>query len=51
MGPEAFERLLQDVVLVLSGFQNPFRAELRDQALAMGARYRPDWTPDSTHLM
>ncbi|XP_014380579.1 DNA repair protein XRCC1 isoform X2 [Alligator sinensis] len=51
VGPEAFERLLQDVVLVLSGFQNPFRAELRDQALAMGARYRPDWTPDSTHLI
>lgn len=38
-------------MFVLSGFQNPFRAELRDKALSMGARYRPDWTPDSTHLI
>ncbi|XP_015192058.2 DNA repair protein XRCC1 [Lepisosteus oculatus] len=46
-----FHRLLEDTVFVLSGFQNPFRAELRDKALAMGAKYRPDWTPDSTHLI
>ncbi|XP_036394838.1 DNA repair protein XRCC1 [Megalops cyprinoides] len=44
-------RVLEGVVVVLSGFQNPFRGELRDKALAMGARYRPDWTPDSTHLI
>ncbi|XP_051575199.1 DNA repair protein XRCC1 isoform X2 [Myxocyprinus asiaticus] len=44
-------RIMEGVVFVLSGFQNPFRGELRDKALAMGARYRPDWTPDSTHLI
>ncbi|XP_034773343.2 DNA repair protein XRCC1-like isoform X2 [Acipenser ruthenus] len=46
-----FSRLLEGTVFVLSGFQNPFRAELRDKALAMGAKYRSDWTPDSTHLI
>ncbi|XP_046733414.1 DNA repair protein XRCC1 isoform X2 [Silurus meridionalis] len=49
--PIPFSRIMEDVVFVLSGFQNPFRAELRDKALAMGARYRPDWTTDSTHLI
>lgn len=46
-----FNRLMNGVVFVLSGFQNPFRGELREKALEMGAKYRPDWTPDSTHLM
>ncbi|XP_026861149.2 DNA repair protein XRCC1 isoform X1 [Electrophorus electricus] len=46
-----FNKIMEGVVFVLSGFQNPFRGELRDKALAMGARYRPDWTPDSTHLI
>ncbi|XP_056331651.1 DNA repair protein XRCC1 isoform X2 [Danio aesculapii] len=46
-----FNRILEGVVFVLSGFQNPFRADLRDKALALGARYRPDWTPDATHLI
>ncbi|KAG5855984.1 hypothetical protein ANANG_G00002890 [Anguilla anguilla] len=49
--PVPFNRILEGVVVVLSGFQNPFRGELRDKALALGARYRPDWTPDSTHLI
>ncbi|XP_017346629.1 DNA repair protein XRCC1 isoform X1 [Ictalurus punctatus] len=49
--PIPFNRMMEGVVFVLSGFQNPFRAELRDKALSMGARYRPDWTPDSTHLI
>ncbi|KAL1258549.1 hypothetical protein QQF64_009126, partial [Cirrhinus molitorella] len=49
--PVPFNRILEGVVFVLSGFQNPFRGDLRDKALAMGARYRPDWTPDSTHLI
>ncbi|XP_053123563.1 DNA repair protein XRCC1 [Hemicordylus capensis] len=47
----SFQHLLQGTVFVLSGFQNPFRSELRDKALEMGAKYRPDWTPDSTHLI
>uniref|UniRef100_A0A4W6BTH4 DNA repair protein XRCC1 n=1 Tax=Lates calcarifer TaxID=8187 RepID=A0A4W6BTH4_LATCA len=46
-----FNRIMQGVVFVLSGFQNPFRGELREKALDMGAKYRPDWTPDSTHLI
>ncbi|XP_054855790.1 DNA repair protein XRCC1 isoform X2 [Eublepharis macularius] len=46
-----FQHLLQGTVFVLSGFQNPFRSDLRDKALEMGAKYRPDWTPDSTHLI
>lgn len=46
-----FNRIMEGVVFVLSGFQNPFRGDLRDKALEMGAKYRPDWTPDSTHLM
>ncbi|XP_023663464.1 DNA repair protein XRCC1 isoform X3 [Paramormyrops kingsleyae] len=45
------KKILEGVVVVLSGFQNPFRGELRDKALSMGARYRPDWTPDATHLI
>lgn len=46
-----FKKMLEGVVFVLSGFQNPFRAELREKALDMGAKYRPDWTPDATHLI
>ncbi|XP_026642318.1 DNA repair protein XRCC1 isoform X2 [Microtus ochrogaster] len=50
-GPQDLGKILQGVVVVLSGFQNPFRSELRDKALELGAKYRPDWTPDSTHLI
>ncbi|KAM9723375.1 DNA repair protein XRCC1 [Menidia menidia] len=46
-----FKKIMEGVVFVLSGFQNPFRGELREKALDMGAKYRPDWTPDSTHLI
>lgn len=45
------KRIMEGVVFVLSGFQNPSRGELREKAMDMGAKYRPDWTPDSTHLM
>ena len=31
-----FGRLLEGVVAVLSGFQNPLRGQLRDRLLAMG---------------
>ncbi|XP_010621572.1 DNA repair protein XRCC1 isoform X2 [Fukomys damarensis] len=50
-GPQELGRILEGVVVVLSGFQNPFRSDLRDKALELGAKYRPDWTPDSTHLI
>ncbi|NWT77166.1 XRCC1 protein, partial [Prunella himalayana] len=39
------------VVLALSGFQNPLRGHLRAAAAALGAEYRPDWTPECTHLV
>uniref|UniRef100_S4RX86 DNA repair protein XRCC1 n=1 Tax=Petromyzon marinus TaxID=7757 RepID=S4RX86_PETMA len=56
-GPEGggkaveFGQLLRGVAFVLSGFQNPFRSDLRDKALALGAKYMPDWTDSSTHLI
>uniref|UniRef100_G3UFN2 DNA repair protein XRCC1 n=1 Tax=Loxodonta africana TaxID=9785 RepID=G3UFN2_LOXAF len=50
-GPQELGKILHGAVVVLSGFQNPFRSELRDKALELGAKYRPDWTPDSTHLI
>ncbi|XP_072035262.1 DNA repair protein XRCC1-like isoform X1 [Amphiura filiformis] len=46
-----FKKLMQGVTFVLSGYQNPFRAELRDKALDMGAKYKPDWGPGCTHLI
>lgn len=47
-----FKSLLNDVTIVISGIQNPERAELRSKALAMGAKYKPDWDDNTcTHLM
>ncbi|XP_048772083.2 DNA repair protein XRCC1-like isoform X2 [Ostrea edulis] len=46
-----FHKLVEGVVFVLSGFQNPFRAELRDMATEMGAVYKPDWKKGCTHLI
>ena len=46
-----FPQLLNDVVFVLSGYQNPKRGEIRDKALMMGAKYRRDWGSDCTHLV
>ncbi|XP_068855483.1 LOW QUALITY PROTEIN: DNA repair protein XRCC1-like [Aphelocoma coerulescens] len=43
--------VLEGVVLVLSGFENPLRSQLRAAAVGLGAGYRPDWTSDSTHLV
>ena len=43
--------VFKGVVFALSGFQNPLRSELRDKALKLGAKYRPDWTDECTHLM
>ena len=39
------------VRFALSGFKNPYRGQLRDKALAMGAKYEPDWGPSCTHLV
>nr|XP_022340749.1 DNA repair protein XRCC1-like [Crassostrea virginica] len=46
-----FHKLMEGVVFVLSGFQNPFRGELRDKAQEMGAEYKPDWKKGCTHLI
>ncbi|XP_030763796.1 DNA repair protein XRCC1 [Sitophilus oryzae] len=46
-----FARLLEGVVLVISGIQNPDRASLRTMALSMGAKYKPDWDNSCTHLI
>lgn len=46
-----FKRLLEGVVLVISGIQNPERGHIRDKALKMGAKYKTDWDRNCTHLM
>ncbi|CAI5495714.1 unnamed protein product [Closterium sp. Naga37s-1] len=46
-----FSRILEGVVFAISGVANPERGELRGKAMEMGARYRPDWTPDCTVLV
>ena len=52
-GPVSAEphTLLRGAALVLSGYENPHRARVRDLALALGARVLRDWGPDATHLM
>lgn len=46
-----FNQLLSGVVLVISGIQNPDRADLRNKAIALGAKYKADWDNTCTHLM
>ncbi|XP_060530345.1 DNA repair protein XRCC1 [Cylas formicarius] len=46
-----FAKLLDGVVLVISGIQNPDRANLRSMALSMGAKYKSDWDNTCTHLV
>uniref|UniRef100_A0A0A1WMY6 DNA repair protein XRCC1 n=1 Tax=Zeugodacus cucurbitae TaxID=28588 RepID=A0A0A1WMY6_ZEUCU len=46
-----FNELLKGTVLVISGIQNPDRADIRDKALLMGAKYRADWGTGCTHLI
>ncbi|BES93514.1 DNA-repair protein xrcc1 [Nesidiocoris tenuis] len=46
-----FHQLMADVVFVISGFQNPMRSDLRNAALAMGAKYKADWDNSCTHLV
>jgi len=46
-------RILKGVGIVLSGFENPLRAELKKKSIALGAVVLPDWDPakGSTHLI
>ncbi|KAF2898770.1 hypothetical protein ILUMI_07403 [Ignelater luminosus] len=46
-----FNELLNGVTLVISGIQNPERGVIRSDALAMGAKYKPDWDNTCTHLI
>lgn len=48
---KAFSKLLEGVVFAFSGYVNPERGVLRQKALDMGAKYRPDWDSSCTHLM
>ncbi|KAK3881758.1 hypothetical protein Pcinc_013840 [Petrolisthes cinctipes] len=43
--------LMDGVVFVLSGYQNPQRSNLRDAMMDMGAIYKSDWGPTCTHLV
>ncbi|KAK7325191.1 hypothetical protein VNO77_29347 [Canavalia gladiata] len=47
----SFNKLLEGVVFVLSGFVNPERSMLRSRAMEMGAEYQPDWNSDCTLLV
>jgi DNA-repair protein XRCC1 len=44
-------RALAGLSFALSGFVNPERAHLRQAGLDLGAKYHPDWTPSTTHLI
>lgn len=46
-----FTSLMDNVVFVMSGYQNPDRSTLRDKLIEMGAQYKSDWNPSCTHLM
>ncbi|EDS34000.1 conserved hypothetical protein [Culex quinquefasciatus] len=46
---KSLNNLFEKVVLVISGIQNPERANLRNQALAMGAKYKSDWDSSCTY--
>ena len=42
---------LNGVYISISGIENPNRAQLREQALSLGARYAPQWLSGCTHLI
>jgi hypothetical protein len=43
--------IMKNIVLVISGFQNPLRSELRNKATSMGAICNEGWDEKCTHLM
>lgn len=45
------KQILKGVIFALSGFVNPLRSEIRDTGLKLGAKYRPDWNDECTHLI
>ncbi|KAI6661614.1 DNA repair protein XRCC1-like [Oopsacas minuta] len=44
-------QILECVIFALSGFKNPLRAEIRDKATQLGAKYEADWSEKCTHLL
>ena len=44
-------KLLAQCTIVLSGYQNPLRGQIRDMAIKLGAKVAPDWGPGCTHLI
>jgi hypothetical protein len=44
-------RPLAGLSFSLSGFVNPERADLRLAGTDLGAKYHPEWTPTTTHLI
>lgn len=46
-----FNKLMDDVVFVISGFKNPLRGTIRTKATDMGAKYSGDWDSKCTHLI
>lgn len=46
-----FNKLMEGVTFVISGYQNPERGVIRQKALDMGAKYKADWDDTCTHLM
>lgn len=46
-----FSELLNNVVFVMSGYENPYRSNIRSKALEMGAKYKHNWDLSCTHLI
>ncbi|XP_070505362.1 DNA repair protein XRCC1 [Chironomus tepperi] len=46
-----FNKLMEGVTFVISGYQNPERGIIRQKALDMGAKYKADWDDNCTHLI
>lgn len=46
-----FSQLFENVVFIISGYENPLRSEIRRKAIELGGRYKPDWDNSCTHLM
>ena len=43
--------ILLGVIFALSGYKNPLRAQIRDKATKLGAKYEADWSDKCTHLI
>ncbi|XP_050539846.1 DNA repair protein XRCC1 [Daktulosphaira vitifoliae] len=46
-----FGKLLENVVFTMSGYENPYRSNVRDKASEMGAKYKTNWDLSCTHLI